>query len=271
MVALTSFISAPLSAYVCHECDLWYCRCRWIVYHGWWIPPWNNSSSPRRTLGLVGQCQRCWRIRYYQEDVGYVQALVFSIRFLVRQNYLRVRFLGPTDPPEYNWLYSIPAAVFTGGFLLAAQTGFAGLVQAGYLTSSILCISRRYFSCLGLSFTQSISTRFSYRTRLSVDRKTRQCPRHAWRWLWFRYVLGCRWVPTSRPCAIRYVGCCRRDGWFDHREEDYCHGASSDGRWLAVLSLESDGRRINFVACLYSLALRRRSCCRPYLYWKRVG
>jgi len=52
-----------------------------------------------------------------------------------------MRSVGPTDPPEYNWLYSIPAAVFTGGFLLAAQTGFAGLVQAGYLTSSILCIS----------------------------------------------------------------------------------------------------------------------------------
>lgn len=48
---------------------------------------------------------------------------------------------GPTDPPEYPWLYAIPATVFTGGFLAAASTGMAGLVQAGYLTSSILCIS----------------------------------------------------------------------------------------------------------------------------------
>lgn len=56
-----------------------------------------------------------------------------------------MRPVGPTDPPEYNWLYTIPAAVFTGGFLLAAQTGFAGLVQAGYLTSSILCISMFQF------------------------------------------------------------------------------------------------------------------------------
>ncbi|EIM90319.1 PNTB-domain-containing protein [Stereum hirsutum FP-91666 SS1] len=44
------------------------------------------------------------------------------------------------DPPEYAWLYGVPAVVFTGAFLLAAQTGMAGLVQAGYLTSSILCI-----------------------------------------------------------------------------------------------------------------------------------
>lgn len=47
---------------------------------------------------------------------------------------------GPTDPPEYPWLYALPAVVFTGGFLGAASTGMSGLVQAGYLTSSILCI-----------------------------------------------------------------------------------------------------------------------------------
>ncbi len=50
------------------------------------------------------------------------------------------RHTGPSDPPEYSWLYSIPAVVFTGGFLAAASTGMSGLVQAGYLTSSVLCI-----------------------------------------------------------------------------------------------------------------------------------
>lgn len=50
-------------------------------------------------------------------------------------------FKRPTDPPEYPWLYAIPAAVFGGGFLAAAGTGMAGLVQAGYLVSSVLCIS----------------------------------------------------------------------------------------------------------------------------------
>lgn len=51
-------------------------------------------------------------------------------------NYL----LGPTDPPEYPWLYAIPATLFGGGFIAAAATGTAGLVQAGYLISSVLCI-----------------------------------------------------------------------------------------------------------------------------------
>lgn len=50
-------------------------------------------------------------------------------------------FKRPTDPPEYPWLYAIPAVVFGGGYLAAASTGAAGLVQAGYMVSSVLCIS----------------------------------------------------------------------------------------------------------------------------------
>ncbi|RYP53967.1 hypothetical protein DL769_010427 [Monosporascus sp. CRB-8-3] len=50
-------------------------------------------------------------------------------------------FKRPTDPPEYPWLYAIPGALFGGGFIAAAATGAAGLVQAGYMISSILCIS----------------------------------------------------------------------------------------------------------------------------------
>ncbi|KAJ6007519.1 hypothetical protein N7540_011495 [Penicillium herquei] len=50
-------------------------------------------------------------------------------------------FKRPTDPPEYPWLYAVPAVVFGGGFIAAASTGMSGLVQAGYLISTILCMS----------------------------------------------------------------------------------------------------------------------------------
>ena len=49
-------------------------------------------------------------------------------------------FKRPTDPPEYPWLYAVPAVLFGGGYIAAATTGMAGLVQAGYLASSVLCI-----------------------------------------------------------------------------------------------------------------------------------
>jgi len=57
----------------------------------------------------------------------------------VKSKFLRL-LAGPTDPPEYSWLYAVPGVVFTGGLLVATSTGMAGLVQAGYLTSSLLCI-----------------------------------------------------------------------------------------------------------------------------------
>ncbi|KAK4189161.1 putative NAD(P) transhydrogenase mitochondrial precursor [Podospora australis] len=50
-------------------------------------------------------------------------------------------FRRATDPPEYPWLYAIPGVVFGGGFLAAAATGAGGLVQAGYMVSSVLCIT----------------------------------------------------------------------------------------------------------------------------------
>jgi NAD(P) transhydrogenase len=49
-------------------------------------------------------------------------------------------FRRKTDPPEYPWLYAIPGILFGGGYIAAASTGMAGLVQAGYLASSLLCI-----------------------------------------------------------------------------------------------------------------------------------
>ncbi|KAJ1329895.1 H+-translocating NAD(P) transhydrogenase [Microdochium nivale] len=50
-------------------------------------------------------------------------------------------FKRPTDPPEYPWLYAVPAVLFGGGYIAAAATGATGLVQAGYMVSSVLCIS----------------------------------------------------------------------------------------------------------------------------------
>ena len=49
-------------------------------------------------------------------------------------------FRRPMDPSEYPWLYAVPGALFGAGFLGAAATGMGGLVQAGYLASSLLCI-----------------------------------------------------------------------------------------------------------------------------------
>ncbi|KAF8798089.1 PNTB-domain-containing protein, partial [Phlegmacium glaucopus] len=77
------------------------------------------------------------------QTLGALAVLLASVNvaggFILTKRMLDM-FKRPTDPPEYSWLYGVPAVVFTGGFLAAASTGMAGLVQAGYLTSSLLCI-----------------------------------------------------------------------------------------------------------------------------------
>ncbi|TID20121.1 NAD(P)(+) transhydrogenase (AB-specific) [Venturia nashicola] len=50
-------------------------------------------------------------------------------------------FRRPTDPKEYSWLYAFPAVLAAGSFIYAATSGdMNGMVQAGYLASSVLCI-----------------------------------------------------------------------------------------------------------------------------------
>lgn len=77
------------------------------------------------------------------QALGAASVLLASLNvfggFIITQRMLDM-FKRPTDPPEYPWLYAVPGVVFTGAFLAAASTGMAGLVQAGYLTSSLLCI-----------------------------------------------------------------------------------------------------------------------------------
>lgn len=46
----------------------------------------------------------------------------------------------PGDPPEYNYLYGIPAAVFLGAYGWAATQGLTEVHQAAYLASSLCCV-----------------------------------------------------------------------------------------------------------------------------------
>jgi len=59
--------------------------------------------------------------------------------FLVTQRMLDM-FRRPTDPPEHNYLYSIPAAAFVGGYILAASKGYPEIHQMAYLGSSLCCV-----------------------------------------------------------------------------------------------------------------------------------
>lgn len=59
--------------------------------------------------------------------------------FLVTQRMLDM-FKRPTDPPEYNMLYGIPATTFLAGYGYAAYSNFPEIHQMAYLTASLCCV-----------------------------------------------------------------------------------------------------------------------------------
>jgi NAD(P) transhydrogenase len=106
-------------------CSLWVAEsCRRHFPNGWEQLPYSLPTS-------VGLWQSCG-------DRVVTTVDIFG-GFLITKRMLDL-FKRPTDPPEYGWLYAIPAAAFGGGFVWAASTGVAGLVQAGYLVSTMLSI-----------------------------------------------------------------------------------------------------------------------------------
>lgn len=49
-------------------------------------------------------------------------------------------FKRPSDPPEYNYLYALPAAATMGGLLAAHASGVPHIYTMGYLAASLCCI-----------------------------------------------------------------------------------------------------------------------------------
>uniref|UniRef100_A0A1B6FCA9 NAD(P) transhydrogenase, mitochondrial n=1 Tax=Cuerna arida TaxID=1464854 RepID=A0A1B6FCA9_9HEMI len=59
--------------------------------------------------------------------------------FLVTKRMLDM-FKRPTDPPEHNYLYGIPAAVFLGGYGYGVMQGYPEIHQMASLASSLCCV-----------------------------------------------------------------------------------------------------------------------------------
>ncbi|XP_060780291.1 NAD(P) transhydrogenase, mitochondrial-like [Neoarius graeffei] len=76
------------------------------------------------------------------ESLALLAAFISSVNiaggFLITQRMLDM-FKRPTDPPEYNYLYTLPGAVFVGGYGAAHYTGY-NIEQMMYLGAGLCCI-----------------------------------------------------------------------------------------------------------------------------------
>ena len=127
--------------------------------------------------------------------------------------------------------------MFTGGFLAAAHTGMAGLVQAGYLTSSVLCIGpsfacshydRTFHSELELPISVIIRPSFSdHCTARQRARNSRCRLRHPC------FTRGSR-LPTRGACAICRCRRYWRNSRSDHRTPYYGNRTPANGGGIAL-------------------------------------
>ena len=114
---------------------------------------WQPGSG--YTTGKSVHCKFPWAI-YFKHYFSVTNALSDTIEtlaasaalisfvnifggFLVTQRMLDM-FKRPTDPPEHNYLYGIPAAVFLGGYGVGALQQLPEIHQMAYLASSLCCI-----------------------------------------------------------------------------------------------------------------------------------
>ncbi|GAA6101674.1 NAD(P) transhydrogenase, mitochondrial [Tachysurus ichikawai] len=76
------------------------------------------------------------------ETLAVLAAFISSVNiaggFLVTQRMLDM-FKRPTDPPEYNYLYLLPAGAFVGGYGAALHSGY-NIEQMMYLGSGLCCV-----------------------------------------------------------------------------------------------------------------------------------
>jgi NAD(P) transhydrogenase len=71
---------------------------------------------------------------------AFISAVNIGGGFTVTQRMLDM-FRRPTDPPEYNYLYGIPALGFLGGYTyLATGSSYPDVHQLAYLASGLCCI-----------------------------------------------------------------------------------------------------------------------------------
>ncbi|XP_039222303.1 NAD(P) transhydrogenase, mitochondrial isoform X1 [Crotalus tigris] len=69
---------------------------------------------------------------------AFISSINIAGGFLITQRMLDM-FKRPTDPPEFNYLYLLPAALFIGGYGTALQSGY-NIEQMMYLGSGLCCV-----------------------------------------------------------------------------------------------------------------------------------
>ncbi|KAF3832883.1 hypothetical protein F7725_026548 [Dissostichus mawsoni] len=114
-----------------------------VGYHTvWGVSPALHSPSCLTAVGGLVLMGGGLTPSSVPESLALAAAFVSSINmaggFLITQRMLDM-FKRPTDPPEYNYLYLLPGAVFVGGYGASVAAGY-NIEQMMYLGSGLCCV-----------------------------------------------------------------------------------------------------------------------------------
>ncbi|WKY17329.1 hypothetical protein Q1695_001716 [Nippostrongylus brasiliensis] len=77
--------------------------------------------------------------QYLALGAAFISSINIGGGFLITKRMLDM-FKRKDDPPEYNYLYAVPAALFLGGYYYGVQTGAPSAHSLAYLGSSLCCV-----------------------------------------------------------------------------------------------------------------------------------
>jgi len=77
---------------------------------------------------------------------AFISSINITGGFIITQRMLDM-FKRPTDPPEYNYMYAIPALATMGAYAYGINNGFSDINNLAYLAASLCCVG----SLAGLS------------------------------------------------------------------------------------------------------------------------
>jgi len=72
-------------------------------------------------------------------SAAFISAINITGGFIITQRMLDM-FKRPTDPPEHNYLYGIPALASLGAYAYGVQNGYTDAHNLAYLASSLCCV-----------------------------------------------------------------------------------------------------------------------------------
>jgi len=90
-------------------------------------------------LLMGGGVLPCTTAQWLAATAAFISSINITGGFIITQRMLDM-FKRPTDPPEYNYLYGVPALGSIGAYAYGVASGYPDVTNLSYLAASLCCV-----------------------------------------------------------------------------------------------------------------------------------